>query len=157
MKCSEPVLDPETGLPMRFCGTARRCVKTPKGSYWIWIPVAVSSNGRHHRVLPDFLVPYKHYSVQTIESALDNDLDLDRYSLPSDSSVSRWNKWLDKLIVQLRSSLGLEIPPDSLLQQLRVSFRRDVRRALDYDSSSGWVAGIILCLNRPNGFDLGLS
>ncbi|WP_167850093.1 hypothetical protein, partial [Galactobacillus timonensis] len=69
----------------------------------------------------------------------------------------RWNKWLDKLIVQLRSSLGLEIPPDSLLQQLRVSFRRDVRRALDYDSSSGWVAGIILCLNRPNDFDLGLS
>ena len=157
MKCSEPVLDPETGLPMRFCGTARRCVKTPKGSYWIWIPVAVSSNGRHHRVLPDFLVPYKHYTVQTIESALDNDLDLDRYSLPSDSSVYRWNKWLDTLIVQLRSSLGLEIPPDSLVQKLRVSFRRDVRRALDYDSSSGWVAGINLCLNGPNDFDLGLS
>ena len=139
MKCSEPVLDPETGLPMRFCGTARRCVKTPKGSYWIWIPVAVSSNGRHHRVLPDFLVPYKHYSVQTIESALDNDLDLDRYSLPS------------------RISLKLVDPPDSLLQQLRVLFRRDVRRAPEYDSSSGWVAGINLCLNRPNDFDLGLS
>lgn len=58
MKCSELVLDPETGLPMRFCGTARRSVKTPKDSYWIWIPVAVSSNGRYHRVLPDFLVPY---------------------------------------------------------------------------------------------------
>ena len=157
MKCSEPVLDPETGLPMRFCGTARRCVKTPKGSYWIWIPVAVSSNGRHHRVLPDFLVPYKHYSVQTIESALDNDLDLDRYSLPSDSSVYRWNKWLDKLIVQLRISLKLVDPPDSLLQQLRVLFRRDVRRAPKYDSSSGWVAGINLCLNGPNDFDLGLS
>ena len=157
MKCSEPVLDPETGLPMRFCGTARRCVKTPKGSYWIWIPVAVSSNGRHHRVLPDFLVPYKHYSVQTIESALDNDLDLDLYSFPSDSSVSRWNKWLDKLIVQLRISLKLVDPPDSLLQQLRVLFRRDVRRAPKYDSSSGWVAGINLCLNGPNDFDLGLS
>ena len=157
MKCSEPVLDPETGLPMRFCGTARRCVKTPKGSYWIWIPVAVSSNGRHHRVLPDFLVPYKHYSVQTIESALDNDLDLDRYSLPSDSSVYRWNKWLDKLIVQLRIFLKLVDPPDSLLQKLRVLFRRDVRRAPEYDSSSGWVAGINLCLNRPNDFDLGLS
>ena len=147
MKCSEPVLDPETGLPMRFCGTARRCVKTPKGSYWIWIPVAVSSN----------VVPYKHYSVQTIESALDNDLDLDRYSLPSDSSVYRWNKWLDKLIVQLRIFLKLVDPPDSLLQQLRVLFRRDVRRAPEYDSSSGWVAGINLCLNRPNDFDLGLS
>ena len=157
MKCSEPVLDPETGLPMRFCGTARRCVKTPKGSYWIWIPVAVSSNGRHHRVLPDFLVPYKHYSVQTIESALDNDLDLDLYSFPSDSSVSRWNKWLDKLIVQLRIFLKLVDPPDSLLQQLRVLFRRDVRRAPKYDSSSGWVAGINLCLNGPNDFDLGLS
>ena len=157
MICRETVLDPETGLPMTLRGTARRCVKTPTGSYWLWIPIAVSANGRYHRVLPAFLLPYKHYSVQSIESALDWDQVLDSYPLPSDSSVYRWNRWLDKLIVQLRISLKLVDSPDSLLQQLRVLFRRDVRRALDYDSSSGWVAGIIPCLNRPNDFDLGLS
>ena len=157
MICRETVSDPETDLPMTLRGTARRRVKTPKGSYWLWIPIAVSANGRYHRVLPAFLVPYKHYSVQSIESALDWDQVLDSYPLPSDSSVYRWNRWLDKLIAQLRISLKLNDPPDSLLQELRVLFRRDIRRAPEYDSSSGWLARINLCLMGLNDFDLVLS
>ena len=156
MICRERVSDPETGLPMSFCGTSRRRVKTPTKSYWLWIPIAVTSKGKYHRILPDFLLANKQYTVQTIESALDEDVDLDQYLLPSDSSVYRWNKWLSTLIEQLRIVLKLNDSADSLLHKLRVLFKRDVHKAIQFDSASGWLAKIA---NHhgvlSNDFDLG--
>lgn len=76
---------------MRPSGTARRIVKEPDASYWLWIPVYYSeSEDRYHRVLPSFLVKFKQYTIQTITDAANDEQDLDLYDLPSDSSRKRW-------------------------------------------------------------------
>lgn len=58
---------------------------------------------RLHTVLPDFLVPFKHYGAETIESVLDrptgqeydltNDDPTEDY--PCESTKQRWRKWLE--------------------------------------------------------------
>lgn len=66
---------------------------------WIWIPVYYSnSENRYHRVLPDCLVKHKHYCIGTIVDAVNQDSDLDQYSFPSDSSISRWKKQAYELL-----------------------------------------------------------
>lgn len=80
---------------MRYCGTARRTVKEPGRKWYIWIPVYYSEAAhRYHRILPGFLLPYKHYTVNTIKASEDDHQDLDLYDLPSDSSRIRWHSWL---------------------------------------------------------------
>ena len=80
---------------MKQCGTARRIVKEPEKQWFIWVPVYYSEAAhRFHRVLPDFLLPYKHYTANTIKAAHENHQDLDLCDRPSDSSRIRWNQWL---------------------------------------------------------------
>lgn len=94
-ECSEPVLCPETGTVMEKCGTVKRVVKEPGMKWYIWVPVYFSkATGRYYRVLPDFLLPYKHYTANTVKAAQENHQDLDLYDLPSDSSRLRWQRWL---------------------------------------------------------------
>jgi hypothetical protein len=88
---SEDVLCPDTGTPMRQCGTARRIVREPDHTFFIWIPVFYSpAADRYHRVLPDFLLPFKHYITNVLYASAHNPEDLDPYDLPSDSSRTRW-------------------------------------------------------------------
>ena len=52
---------------------------------------------RVHRMLPDFMVPYKQYSEETIAWVLDEAVscnDLDTEDFPSESTMKRWNQWL---------------------------------------------------------------
>ena len=73
---------------MSYAGTVRRIVKESDNSFWLLIPVYYSgSEHRYHRVLPDYLVKFKHYTIQTITEAANDDQDLDQYDLPSDSSM----------------------------------------------------------------------
>ena len=89
------VFDPDTGEQMVYAGTARRIVKMPDLVYFLWILVYYSpSSGKYHRLLPDFLAPYKHYTVPTIDASASDDPDIDAYDKPSDSSRSRWKKWI---------------------------------------------------------------
>jgi hypothetical protein len=84
---------------MKYVGTAKRIVRKPDLSYWLWIPIYFSeSDNTYHRILPDFLVPFKQYIAQTITDAANDNVDLDLYSLPSDSSRIRWKKLLYKLL-----------------------------------------------------------
>ena len=97
---------------MKQTGTARRIVREPDRSYFIWIPVYRSkATGRYHRVLPDFLIPYKHYTTIVVKASEEDDVDLDYYSLPSDSSRARWHSWL------------LALDPASLLVSYINNFR----------------------------------
>ena len=99
---------------MRPSGTARRIVKEPDHSYWLWIPVYYSeSENRYHRVLPNFLVKFKHYTIQTITEAANDDQDLDQYDLPSDSSRKRW-KDLAYALLNWKSDLKLSDDSSSL-------------------------------------------
>lgn len=90
---SEAICHPDTGEVLRRVGKARRIVREPDHTYCLLIPVCYSeSEDKYHRVLPDFLVPYKHYSLSAICRAVNDDQDLDLYDFPSDSSRIRWKK-----------------------------------------------------------------
>lgn len=129
-------------------------MRTPVDRFFIQIFVYQYSDGSYHRAIPSFLAPYKHYSIQTIETALDLECDLDQYDLPSDSSRYRWNVWLETLLLLLDNILAsvVEKPADdatSLLQWLREKHHRNTHKSPDYLSSNGWMAVITaMCHKR---------
>ncbi len=48
-----------------------------------------------HRMLPDILVPYKHYSEDVIRDAVSDKLDLSMIDdLPSMVTIKRWKRWV---------------------------------------------------------------
>ena len=55
---------------MTLAGTARRIVKSGTDTFYIWIPVYIDSYHKYHRALPNFLLPYKHYMIETIMKVL---------------------------------------------------------------------------------------
>lgn len=53
------------------------------------------SCGRIHRVLPDEMVKFKHYSAETIEDVADGVIsEEDGCDRPSDSTMRHWQWWL---------------------------------------------------------------
>lgn len=138
---SVPVLDPYTGEPMKKCGTCRRIVRTPYGVFYVWIEVYVDSQGHYHRALPDFLIPYKHFSVQTIEAALDHDQDLDLYDNPCDTTMKRWNTWMENILTgRLLRPGPSDSRPDALLRKFKTEYRRPSHKSSDYwFRKDGWL------------------
>lgn len=111
---SEVIISPLNGEELIRVGTAKRIVREPDYTYFLLIPVCYSpSENRYHRVLPDYLLPYKHYTLNTILRAVNDDQDLDLYDLPSDSSRSRWKK-LNHSLFKRKSDLKLSDSPPSL-------------------------------------------
>ena len=52
-----------------------------------------------HRELPDFLVPYKHYTAEVISCVLDGQVtpyDEDSADYPCEMTMHRWHHWLMK-------------------------------------------------------------
>lgn len=104
--------DPALSFNYRQVGTVRRIVREPDRIHFIWIPVIrCEEDGRYHRVLPDFLLPFKHYTVNTISAAVNDNADLDLYDLPSDSSRIRWKRSLPNLLPNAKSSLFRSFKP----------------------------------------------
>lgn len=115
---SEEIRSPKSGEVMKLVGHARRTVKIPDHTEYLWIPIYYSpSNNRYHRALPDFLLPFKHYWVTAIADEI-NDQDPDRYSNPSDSTRSRWKKMAYDLLRRL-SEIKLSVLHSSLPESLR--------------------------------------
>lgn len=82
-----------------FRDYCRRILRQEGGdSEWIMIPRHRCNNPgcrKLHRILPDILVPYKHYQEEVIVDSLDKRIDPacsdDR---PSEQTVRHWNHWL---------------------------------------------------------------
>ena len=74
---------------MKLAGTARRIVKSGTDIFYIWIPVYIDSYHKYHRALPNFLLPYKHYTIETIMKAIHNDPDIDLFDL--ETSLLYWH------------------------------------------------------------------
>ena len=81
-----------------FCN---RIVRYENGSHeWIKIPRHKCSNpkcSRLHRMLPDMLLPHKHYPEETISGVLDGIVgpdDADSENSPSEKTMLRWKHWL---------------------------------------------------------------
>jgi len=170
----DKVITCEDGSVLKLYSYVWRIVKEPDRIWKIRIPVYrnVKMNC-YHRGLPSFLLPYKHYTVQTIQTAIDHETVLDCFSLPCDSSRLAWRDWyesiklhLDKRLNQLESyvhsfllCLGLKLPSsqDSMSSKLRslFSFDIDVEDVSSdfYICDEGWLA-IISFLLVTNDFCL---
>ena len=63
-----------------------------------YIPRHKCSNprcGKVHRMLPDFMVPFKHYTEDVISDCVNNDSEQSQPCTgPSASTISRWKRWL---------------------------------------------------------------
>lgn len=92
--------------------------------------------GRLHRGLPDFSVPYKHYSTKVISDAIDGIIEPEtvKDDRPSEHTIARWRLWIEinkELINGILRSFGyrqlgfsekLLRSTDSLLDKLTASY-----------------------------------
>lgn len=79
---------------MKKCRTVRRIVREPGNHiFYVWIPVYYCEETEsYHRGIPNFLLPYKHYTVFTIKESIDNNVDIDLFNKPCDLTRYLWAK-----------------------------------------------------------------
>lgn len=88
-----PGSDPQWNDSLKKVGTAKRIVREVGKKFILWIPVVFSEKDKkYHRVLPQFLAPFMHYTLITVLNAANDNDDLDQYDGPSDSTISRWKR-----------------------------------------------------------------
>ena len=105
-----------------------------------------------HRELPDFLVPYKHYTAEVISGVLDGQItpyDEDSADYPCEMTMHRWHHWLMKNTLRIDGylrSVGHRLPGFSeellmsgvpLLEMLRSSLYNWLETILRFIYDSG--------------------
>lgn len=81
---------------------------------WFIIPRHQCDNdgcGRMHRMVPDFLVPFKHYKAEIISGVLDGIVtpsDEDSFDQPSENTMKAWNHWLMSNLLNIEGILHSE-------------------------------------------------
>ena len=58
---------------------------------YVLIPRARDRKRKLHRLIPSFLLPYKHYCAEEVASSVCNDCG--QCTSASDSTIRRWKKW----------------------------------------------------------------
>lgn len=106
---------------------------------------------RLHRMLPDFLVPFKHYTEDVISDAVNDRLDLTLINdAPSPVTILRWKRWIQLNSIdidgQLRSIGHRELDFSKELLNSGVSLLRELMRSIPY----GWLR-TILCMLYNSG------
>lgn len=109
---------------------------------------------RIHTVLPDCLVPYKHYASEVIAGVLDEVItpdDADTEDYPCEATMHRWKHWLMVNYLRMEGYLksighrmlglekGLLVSTVSLLEKLRLSNDR-------------WLEAILRMIYNSGGF-----
>lgn len=77
---------------MKYRSTTKRIVKFPGGEKReILIPV-LTCCGKYRRDIPDYLVRFKHYTKETIEKVVSEDVseDILYEDFPSEVTMKRW-------------------------------------------------------------------
>ena len=128
---------PECGIgELKHRDFCRRVSKEEGGGKkWYLIPRGKCTHcSKTHRMLPDFMVPFKHYTSEVISGALDGVVtadDLDSENHPCATTISRWHHWLMKNKLRIEGTLksigyrllgfseGLLKSGESLLERLR--------------------------------------
>lgn len=133
---------------LHFRDYCRRVRKLEGGDKeWISIPrhqCDSPSCRRVHRMLPDFLVPFKHYQEAVIEDAIDDRLSPEESDdRPSIQSVLRWKCWLimnATNIDGLLKSIGYrELGFSAELLGTGISLLSELRKRI----TSGWLKEIL--------------
>ena len=88
---------------------------------------------KSHRELPDFLLPYKHYTAQAVEAA--NDRKKAECSA-EERTVKRWRAWFKRIRTYLAAAIVAAL---STFEKIRLSalYPLDALHA----AGSGWLAG----------------
>ncbi|MBQ7534480.1 MAG: hypothetical protein IJT43_02545 [Stomatobaculum sp.] len=125
------------------------------GPEWLRIPRHQCSNpgcAKVHRMLPDFMVPFKHYQEVTISDAIDGRISADETDdLPSEHLIRLWKRWIMENVLDIEGhlrSIGhrelgfseeLLGSGDSILQKLRSSI------------PDGWLKTILRVIYNSGG------
>lgn len=125
-------------------------------SEWIRIPRCQCNNkrcGRIHRMLPDFLAPFKHYPEPVISDVLDGGIDpADVDDCPSAQSAKRWGQWLMKnkrnIDGYLKSVAHRELDFSEELLKSGVSLLGKLRSSIP----GGWLRTILRIIYNSGGF-----
>jgi len=89
--------------------------------------------GKSHRELPDFLLPYKHYTAQTVEAAVDRKK---AECSAEERTVKRWRAWFKRIRSYLAAAIVAALSEFEKVR-LRALDPLDTLRA----AGSGWLAG----------------
>ena len=124
---------------------------------WFWIPRAKCDNpgcGRLHRMLPDFMVQFKHYAAEVISGVLDGIVtpeDADSEDRPSADTMKRWHHWLmaNELYIDgtLKSVGCRNLGFGEELLKSGISLLRELRY-----SSERWLETILCFIYNSGGF-----
>lgn len=135
-----------------------RIVRYEGGSHeWIKIPRHRCDNPacrRIHRMLPETLLPYKHYSEEIISGVLDDVIlpdDEDSENYPSEKTMDRWHHWLMANTTTINSTLKSvafrELDYSFELLKSGVSLLNHLRESIP----DGWLKVIIRFIYNSGG------
>lgn len=120
---------------------------------WLEIPRHQCDNCKSvHRMLPDKLLPYKHYEQPVIRDSLNGRLDLDEAgNAPSSESVKRWSHWLMASVLQIegavKSVAHRELGFGEELLKYGGSLLDSIRRMMPMD----WLATVMRIIYNSGG------
>ena len=114
---------------------------------WIMIPRHRCSNEKCHkihRMLPDFLAPFKHYQEEVIVDSIDDRLSPDEVDdSPSSQTVKRWKTWMDinttNIDGHLKSIGYRELGFSEELMRSSISLLKELRSSIP----QGWLKTIL--------------
>ncbi|SDM07860.1 hypothetical protein SAMN04487833_1644 [Sarcina sp. DSM 11001] len=142
---------------LRFHDHCMRSIRhSGGGQEWIEIPRHRCSNPRCkriHRMLPDRLLPYKHYEQPVIRDSLDGCLDPgEAGNAPSAESIKRWGHWL------MSNSLDIEGYVKSIAHR-ELRFSGDLLKTgisllevLKKKIPQSWLSTVIRIIYNAGGF-----
>lgn len=142
---------PVCGRELAGHGTKKRHTKDENGGkVWYQVPRKECKEcGKTHCMLPDFMIPYKHYRAEIIEAVID---DTDIYFAIEESTIYRWKRWFRNIKEQLNSNLravrqaeeGLFYTlldnTSSLLEEMRQSSGKWLAKAIGITINAGYPA-----------------
>ena len=105
-----------------------------------------------HRMLPDFMVPHKHYTEDVISDAVSDRLDLNTTNdAPSPVTIRRWKRWIrlnsTDIDGQLKSIAHRELDFSKELLKSGVSLLKELVCSIPH----GWLRTILHTLYNSGG------
>ena len=104
-------------------------------------------------MLPDFMVPFKHYTEDVISDCMNDNTDQSQIcSGPSSSTIDRWKRWLvlntPDIDGQLKSIGHRELGFTKELLNSRVSLLRELMCSIPH----GWLRSILQPIYNSGAF-----
>ena len=156
--CADKYFCPVCGAPLVHRDWKPRIMKRDGGTAgWLLIERGQCSNkGCHklHSMLPDILVPYKHYASEVISGVLDGIVtpeDDDSADYPCEMTMRRWQCWLEANRLRIEGylkSVGYRLLGYSIeLLETRMSLLDKLR-----SSQPEWLEMLLRFLYNSGGF-----